>query len=97
MDYLNDTPISRKNKHLNAYERGQIALLYSEGLSAYAIAKRLNRASNTIRNELKRGTVLKLKPIKRLISTILTLVKEFMKITVKIVGLSLSFWNVRVS
>ncbi|RAK03907.1 IS30 family transposase [Halanaerobium saccharolyticum] len=61
MDYLNDTPISRKNKHLNAYERGQIALLHSEGMSAYAIAKRLNRASNTIRNELKRGTVSQIK------------------------------------
>ena len=29
MDYLNDTPIFRKNKHLNAYERGQIVLLYT--------------------------------------------------------------------
>ena len=61
MDYLNDTPISRKNKHLNAYERGQIALLHSEGMSAYTIAKRLNRASNTIRNELKRGAVSQIK------------------------------------
>ena len=61
MDYSNDTLKSQKNKHLNAYERGQIALLYSEGLSAYAIAKRLNRASNTIRNELKRGTVSQIK------------------------------------
>lgn len=57
MDYLNDTLKSRKNKHLNAYERGQIQLLHSQGLSAYAIAKKLGRASNTIRNELKRGTV----------------------------------------
>ncbi|TDX49162.1 IS30 family transposase [Orenia marismortui] len=61
MDYLNDTPKSRKNKHLNAYERGQIQLLNSEGMSAYAIAKRLGRASNTIRNELKRGTVSQIK------------------------------------
>ncbi|SKA04350.1 helix-turn-helix domain-containing protein, partial [Selenihalanaerobacter shriftii] len=61
MDYLNNTPKSRKNKHLNAYERGQIALLHSEGMSAYAIAKRLGRASNTIRNELKRGTVSQIK------------------------------------
>lgn len=57
MDYLNNTPLSRKNKHLNAYERGQIALLHNEGMTPYAIAKRLGRASNTIRNELKRGTV----------------------------------------
>ncbi|OCL25392.1 hypothetical protein U472_13660 [Orenia metallireducens] len=48
MDYLNDTPKSRKNKHLNAYERGQIALLYSEGMSSYGIANRLGRAYNTI-------------------------------------------------
>jgi IS30 family transposase len=61
MDYLNDTPNSRKNKHLNAYDRGQIALLHSEGLSPYAIGKRLGRASNTIRNELKRGTVPQIK------------------------------------
>lgn len=61
MDYSNDTPLSRKNKHLSAYERGQIALLHTEGLSPYAIGKRLKRASNTIRNELKRGTVPQIK------------------------------------
>ena len=61
MDYSNDTPKSRKNKHLNSYERGQIQLLHSDGMSAYAIAKRLGRASNTIRNELKRGTVSQIK------------------------------------
>lgn len=27
MNNYNDTPLSRKNKHLNVYERGQIALL----------------------------------------------------------------------
>ena len=43
MDYLDDTPLSRKNKHLNAFERGQIQLLNSEGLSAYSIGKRLDR------------------------------------------------------
>lgn len=61
MNNYNDTPLSRKNKHLNVYERGQIALLHSEGLSPYAIAKRLGRASNTIRNELERGTVPQIK------------------------------------
>jgi len=61
MDYLDDTPLSRKNKHLNAFERGQIQLLNSEGLSAYSIGKRLDRASNTIRNELSRGTVTQIK------------------------------------
>ena len=58
MDYLNDTPLSRKNKHLNAFERGQIQLLNAEGLSPYSIGNhRLDRASNTIRNELRRGTI----------------------------------------
>jgi len=33
MNCLNDTPLSRKNKHLNAYERGQLQLLHFEGLS----------------------------------------------------------------
>jgi transposase, IS30 family len=61
MDNINDTTIQRKNKHLNAFERGQIQLLNAEGLSPYAIGKRLNRASNTIRNELKRGTVSQMK------------------------------------
>lgn len=57
MDTHNDTSVSRKNKHLNEFERGQIAALYREGLSKYKIAKRLGRALNTISNELKRGTV----------------------------------------
>ena len=57
MDITNDTLIQRKNKHLNAYERGQIQLLNREGLTPYAIGIRIGRASNTIRNELRRGTV----------------------------------------
>jgi IS30 family transposase len=61
MNCLNDTPLSRKNKHFNAFERGQLQLLHSEGLSPYAIAKRLGKASNTIRNELRRGTVPQIK------------------------------------
>ena len=61
MDCLNDTPLSRKNKHLSSFERGQIQLLYLEGLSPYAIGNRLVRASNTIRNELRRGTVSQIK------------------------------------
>ncbi len=60
MDRFNDTLLSRKNKHLNAYERGQIQLLNSEGLTP-AIGKRLDRDSNTIRNELRRGTVPQIK------------------------------------
>jgi len=61
MDYYNDTPSSRKNKHLNDYERGKIELLHAQGLSPYAIGKRIGRASNTIRNELTRGTVTQVK------------------------------------
>lgn len=61
MNYSNYTPVTRKNKHLNAYERDQIQLLTSEGLTPYAIGKRLGRASNTIRNELRRGTVPQIK------------------------------------
>lgn len=60
MEYNNITTNSRKNRHLNDYERGQIQLLHNKGYSAYKIAKELNRASNTIRNELKRGTVHKI-------------------------------------
>ncbi len=61
MDNINDTIIQRKNKHLNVFERGQIQLLNAEGLTPYAIGKKLGRASNTIRNELKRGTVVQKK------------------------------------
>ena len=61
MEYTNTTIHSRKNKHLNDFERGQIQLLHNKGYSAYKIAKELNRASNTIRNELKRGTVTQIK------------------------------------
>jgi len=66
MEQYNHTTNSRKNKHLNAYERGQIQLLLEEGLTAYAIAKRLNRAYNTIRNELSRGTVTQIKGNKKI-------------------------------
>lgn len=63
MEYNNTTTNSRKNKHLKDFERGQIELLHNKGYSAYKIAKELGRASNTIRNELKRGTVSQIKMI----------------------------------
>ena len=47
----------KKGSHLNIEERRQIAILDKEGWSPYAIGKKLKRASNTIRNELKRGWV----------------------------------------
>lgn len=57
MDYPHHTPESRKNKHLNDIERGQIKLLIDENRTPYYIAKKLKRSANTIRNELQRGTV----------------------------------------
>lgn len=57
MEYSNDTPICRRNKHLNQFERSKIEILTSLGYSPYAIAKMIKRAPNTVRNELKRGTV----------------------------------------
>jgi len=61
MDNTNNTPNQQRNKHLNVFERGQIQLLNAEGLTPYAIGKKLGRASNTIRNELKRGSVEQIK------------------------------------
>lgn len=57
MDYLNNTTNSRKHKHLNFEERMTIQLRLKDGYSPYKIAKELGRASNTIRNEIARGTV----------------------------------------
>jgi IS30 family transposase len=65
MEQYNHTMDSRKNKHLNAFERGQIQLLLEDGLSVYAIAKRLGRAYNTVRNEIRRGTVAQIKGKKK--------------------------------
>jgi IS30 family transposase len=61
MDCLHHTPISLKHKHLNAHERGVIAYLSNSRLSPYVIAKELGRLPNTIRNELRRGTVMQIK------------------------------------
>ena len=65
MEQYNHTTDSRKNKHLNVFERGQIQLLLEDGLSTYAISKRLGRAYNTIRNEIRRGTVSQIKGKKK--------------------------------
>lgn len=65
MDYPNDTINSRKQKHLNYKERVKIQIRLTDGWSAYRIAKELGRASNTIRNEIKRGTVPQVKQGKR--------------------------------
>ena len=57
MDYPHHTPEISKYKHLSAHERGIIKYLTDSGLSPYAIGKKIGRAANTIRNELRRGTV----------------------------------------
>ncbi len=57
MDYPNHTTNQRKQKHLNFEERMTIQLRLKEDYSPYKIALELGCASNTIRNEIKRGTV----------------------------------------
>lgn len=47
---------AKKGSHLTMEERRYIATMHDEGVSPYKIGKILGRASNTIRNELKRGT-----------------------------------------
>lgn len=47
----------KRATHLTEEERKEIATLYWEGYSPYKIGKILGRASNTVRNELKRGTI----------------------------------------
>lgn len=49
--------MSNKGKHLTLEERKSIAALDAQGRSPYAIGKIMKRSSNTIRNELRRGTV----------------------------------------
>lgn len=61
MDYPNNTTNSRKHKHLNFEERMLIQVRLKDGFSPYKIAKELGRASNTIRNEIARGTVTQIK------------------------------------
>ena len=67
MDCHDNNTKQYKYKHLSFKERAKIELLIQQGHSAYAIAKILGRASITIRNEIKRGTVEQIKQcIKRL-------------------------------
>ena len=61
MDYPKDTINSRKHKHLSLGERITIQIRLKDGRSPYSIAKELGRASNTIRNEIRRGTVPQIK------------------------------------
>jgi len=61
MAHTENTIQNRKNKHLLPCERGEIAALHKEGHSNREIARRLDRAHQTIANELKRGTTTQLK------------------------------------
>lgn len=65
MEYNDFITPTRKNKHLNEFERGTIEALLKEGFSANAIAKHLNRPCSTITREIKRGTVEQIKQNKK--------------------------------
>lgn len=57
MDNPNCNTEHRKYQHLTAEERHEIEVRKKDGWSTYRIAKHLGRPYNTIKNELKRGTV----------------------------------------
>ena len=57
MDNTNYTTEHRKNQHLLSEERHEIEVRRKDGWSIYRIAKHLRRPYNTIKNEIKRGTV----------------------------------------
>ncbi len=58
MDNPNYTIAHRKGQHLTAEERHDIEVHLRDGWSLYRIAKHLGRPYNTIKNEVRRGTVL---------------------------------------
>ena len=57
MDKTNYTTEHRKGQHLLSEERHEIEVRMKDGWSLYRIAKHLGRPYNTIKNEVKRGTV----------------------------------------
>ena len=57
MDNTNYTTEHRKGQHLLSEERHEIEVRLKDGWSIYRIAKYLKRPFNTIKNEVKRGTV----------------------------------------
>ena len=57
MDQAYSTTNRRKGKHLTIEDRYVIQLRLKDGLSVLEIAKELNCAPNTVRNEIKRGSV----------------------------------------
>ena len=58
MDNPNYSIEHRKGQHILDEERYEIFVRLNDGWSIYKIAKHLNRPYNTIKNEIKRGTVL---------------------------------------
>ena len=58
MDKTNYTTEHRKGQHLLSEERHEIEVHLKDGWSINRIAKHLGRPYNTIKNEVKRGTVL---------------------------------------
>jgi len=61
MDHPNSITEHRKNTHLQYNHRVIIELRLKDGHSAYKIAKELGCAANTVRNEIKKGTVEQIK------------------------------------
>ena len=57
MDYPNCTTEHRKNKHLKLAQRVIIQTRLKDGYSPYKIAKELGCVANTVRNEIRRGSV----------------------------------------
>ncbi len=58
MDNPNYTIEHRKGQHLLAEEHHKIEVRLRDGWSPYKITKQLDRPYNTIKNEIKRGTVM---------------------------------------
>lgn len=67
MDNTNYNTKTEKNKHLTLKDRVRIEILLEENYTAYAIAKKLGKAANTIRNEIARGTTTQIKNGKKII------------------------------
>ncbi len=57
MDHPNSITSHKKNTHLQYNHRVIIELRLKDGHTAYKIAKELGCAANTVRNEIKKGTV----------------------------------------
>lgn len=57
MDNPNFNTEHRKGQHLTAEERHDIEVHLKDGWSTYKIARHLNRPYNTIKNEIRRGTI----------------------------------------